>query len=547
MPLRNLKLNLAERNHGEWSTPKPLVLASFEFAIELTYPESNRSYITEEEPLEEQKFESYLWRRRHTLAYQIEQEIQNRLSFTKFGKYIKVSTRLERGSIVGLITFLSAVGLAYELVANYKDFVESFNLIIEQSQDLIAGAVNRILRNASPDAPALTPIIQIRNIAAPVMLGGRFTPDWRRYFSPRNFLRIIVIFISILFLMRHFTWGRELLGEIWQRPDLTHQIIYQDKEAVFILSNQGYYKARQVLVNLDVFYPKITYLRVVSHEEYQWIEQEMDQGVIRLWLERLSPGASIIIWLNGDQPIVLDRLLFSGVSEAGISREVEATGKLDHLPQQIDPLGSFLSAFEKRSGIALEYLSRSSGPDPIFALSLQDMRYLARSEDFHAIATFFLYAAIFIWILYNYRIFFSALFLFGFLLAALFLNGLALPGTGVIGIIGLGLIAMLLLEFWVEIRAELVTFTLPPGALIPRMNLRGFVHLIRLSFFGLLWMFLLILLENVPLNMIEWMSIGSIGVLLIWANLWVPLDFYFVLTRLGQVVMAGIANTRARI
>jgi hypothetical protein len=119
-----------------------------------------------------------------------------------------------------------------------------------------------------------------------------------------QFFRLLALMVLASVVISKFPWMNSLLARVINMPDVRHNIVYQNADSQNVLAkidivNLGQVKADNVLLHFYSRDGKINQFFIESQDSYEIKQQELENGLLNVQLQRLAPGARILIEITG--------------------------------------------------------------------------------------------------------------------------------------------------------------------------------------------------------------------------------------------------------
>jgi len=144
----------------------------------------------------------------------------------------------------------------------------------------------------------------------------------------RYLIRLIIVSLLIAFIASQFFWAGRLFARIWNFPELRHQVTIQSSpennldSAQLSIANFGFGAAKNVLIHINTGGVPIHSYRIDAQELYEIKTLDLKQGVVNIWLDRVTSGARVEITIEGES-LTQQRLRLSAASDQGTSISTE--------------------------------------------------------------------------------------------------------------------------------------------------------------------------------------------------------------------------------
>jgi hypothetical protein len=272
----------------------------------------------------------------------------------------------------------------------------------------------------------------------------------------RYLFRLIIVALLIAFVATQFAWAGRLFARVWNFPELRHRVEAPPSTvtglnfAQLSVTNRGFGVAEDVLIHVNTRGSRIQWYQIDAQELYEIKTLDLGQGVIDIWLDRLTSGAQVQINIEGEN-LSRERVALSATSNQGISAPYEVETFSD---QAKSYSGSAEGLFSKAWQIAINtdaVLNVLKGIPP--DAPLVHFLNVIGSPEFQIVGLAILIPVLFVGIFFGYVHFLLVVFAGAWLLTWMFFDQISF--SWLIGSIGLGVISWAWRRYYIRLTEEL--------------------------------------------------------------------------------------------
>lgn len=272
----------------------------------------------------------------------------------------------------------------------------------------------------------------------------------------RYLFRLIIAALLIAFLATQFFWAGRLFARIWNFPELRHRVEAPPPSetelnfAQLSVTNRGFGAAENVLIHINTRGSRIQWYQIDSQELYELKTLDMGQGVIDIWLDRLTSGAQVQINIAGEN-LSRERVALTATSDQGISAPYEVETFSDQATAYSGSAkGLFSNAWQIAvNSNAVQNVLKGIPPDS----PLVDFLNVLGSHEFQIVSLAILIPVLVVGIFFGYVHFLVAVFAGDWLLSWMFFDQISF--SWLIGSIGLGVVAWTWRRYFSRLTEEL--------------------------------------------------------------------------------------------